>query len=73
MEFSVLKKTAKGNLVLSPKPGEEAKGIEKLNLHCEGRKAAVVFDSIGSVEKPLYLAKPLSSERDFAGKKLYSK
>jgi len=56
MEFTVLKATATGNLLLESVSGEPVEGRRKLFL---GRKeAAVVFETIGSVSAPLYLAEP---------------
>lgn len=56
MEFRVLKLTAKGNLLLD---GGEGKGApNKLPLFFQGKRVAELFDTIGRVEKPLYLATP---------------
>ncbi|MFA4945951.1 MAG: hypothetical protein WC607_00200 [Candidatus Micrarchaeia archaeon] len=70
MEFKAVRVTDAGNLVLEPvKHKNEVRG--KLALFVRGRKVAVVFDTIASVESPLYLAKPL--EDGLLGKKLESK
>jgi hypothetical protein len=70
MEFKAVRVTDAGNLVLEPvKHKKEVRG--KLPLFVRGRKVAVVFDTIASVESPLYLAKPL--EDGLLGKKLESK
>ncbi|MGC8851017.1 MAG: hypothetical protein ACP5O3_02175 [Candidatus Micrarchaeia archaeon] len=59
MEFRVEHLSSRGNLVLS---GGGA-GIErKTKLYLNGKAVAEVFDTIGRVEKPLYLAKPLVRE-----------
>ncbi|VVB66949.1 Uncharacterised protein [Candidatus Norongarragalina meridionalis] len=67
MRFRVLKQTAKGNLVL------EADGKEpverRTKLYSGGKEAAVIFDTIASVDKPLYLAQK-KSEGDLIGKTL---
>ena len=76
MVFLVLRKTAKGNLLLKAEKNyekdEKPLAIERMNLFYQGRKAAVVFDSIGRVEEPFYLAKQLS-EHELAGKTLQPK
>ncbi|MFH1056601.1 MAG: hypothetical protein V1717_02285 [Candidatus Micrarchaeota archaeon] len=59
MEFLVLSKTGKGNLLLEAQG--EGKGIESKTLVFGGKKAAVVFDTIASVKKPLYLARPVDA------------
>ena len=67
MDFTVLKKTAGGNVLLE---GEESEGkaFQKRILFLKkGRKpekAAVVFDTIASVKKPFYLAKPVLELRE---------
>ncbi len=69
MEFTVVKKTSGGNILLE---GEESEGkaFEKRILFLKkGRKpekAAVVFDTIASVKKPFYLAKPVLDLREGA-------
>lgn len=59
MEFKVLRKTARGNLLLEPAGEGVIQGIEKKTLFAGKKKAAVAFDTVGSVKKPFYLAKPL--------------
>ncbi|GEM_PF-1734408 len=61
MKFTVLRKTAAGNLLLSSL-GEETSEVAKLEnkpLFFQGKKAAVAFDVIANVQKPLVLAKPV--------------
>ncbi|MBU1197243.1 hypothetical protein KJ765_01895 [Candidatus Micrarchaeota archaeon] len=53
MKFLVLKQTARGNLLLQ---SSESKGIERMPLFYRGKKVAFVFDTIGRVSNPLYLA-----------------
>lgn len=48
--------TDAGNLVLE---SSEAKATDRKLLFQKGRKAAEIFDTIASVNKPFYLAKPL--------------
>ncbi len=69
MEFKVLKRTANGNLLLT---AGEPRGVSGMDLFAGGRKAARVFDTVGSVENPFYLAKPVSEGRDLVGKTLSS-
>ncbi|MFH0835333.1 MAG: hypothetical protein V1881_03240 [Candidatus Micrarchaeota archaeon] len=66
MRFRVLKQTAKGNLVLE---GDGAPVERRTKLYSAGREVAVIFDTIASVEKPLYLAQK-KSEGDMVGKTL---
>ncbi|MFH1780011.1 MAG: hypothetical protein ABH803_02615 [Candidatus Micrarchaeota archaeon] len=56
MDFKVLFKTRKGNVVLE---SSEKQGIEKKLLNQANQKKAMIFDTIGSIKKPFYLAKPL--------------
>jgi len=56
MKFRVLKKTASGNLLLQ---SDENKPLERKTLFANGKRAALVFDTIASTKKPFYLAKPL--------------
>jgi len=58
MQFKVLRKTTKGNLLLSPLEEADASKLENKHLFYQGKKAAVVSDVIASVQKPLVLAKP---------------
>ena len=55
MDFVVLKHTARKNLLLS---SQEARPVERMPLYYRGEKVAFVFDSIGKVSSPLYLARP---------------
>ena len=70
----VLRKTKNGNLILSPKQTEMGKtaGISKMQLFEGTERKAQIFDTIASIEKPLYLAKP-STEEEMDGKTLSSK
>ena len=61
MQFKVLTKTANGNLVLE---SEGNKPFTHLMLKKEKKNAAQIFDTIASVEKPLYLAKPLIETKE---------
>lgn len=56
MFFTVIRKTASGNLVLE---GASKTPFTNIVLKKGGVKAAKIFDTISSVEKPLYLAKEL--------------
>ena len=58
LRFRALHLTANGNFVLEPLNHKEAIG-RKTSLTLNGRKAAEIFDTIASVESPLYLAKPI--------------
>ena len=70
MQFKVAKRTANGNLLLE---ADEPRGVSGMDLFLAGKKAARVFDTIGSVESPLYLAKPAVSEgKTLVGKALSS-
>ena len=69
MEFTVLKNTANGNLLLS---AGEPRGVSGMDLFAGGKKVARVFDTIGSVESPLYLAKPAAEGKGLVGKKISS-
>ncbi|PIT85692.1 hypothetical protein COU36_01820 [Candidatus Micrarchaeota archaeon CG10_big_fil_rev_8_21_14_0_10_59_7] len=66
MRFRVLKQTAKGNLVLE---GDGAPVERRTTLYSGGKEAAVIFDTIASVDKPLYLAQK-KSEGELIGKTL---
>lgn len=70
MEFHVLKFTPRGNLLLScgtPRP------VERMPLFLRGKKVAFVFDTIGKVRDPLYLAHPEGVPGEsLVGKKLTS-
>jgi len=67
MEFTVVRKTSSGNILLEGEDSE-GKAFEKRILFLKkGRKpekAAVVFDTIASVKKPFYLAKPVVELRE---------
>ncbi|NUN11192.1 hypothetical protein HUU53_00925 [Candidatus Micrarchaeota archaeon] len=56
MEFKILFESKTGNLVLE---SDEAKGLERKDLFQNSVLVARIFDTIGSVEKPFYLAKPV--------------
>ena len=61
MEFTALKATASGNLLLKSDTGEPVAGRTRLFL---GRKdACVVFETIGPVSDPFYLAEPAPGEK----------
>lgn len=70
MEFKAVRVTDAGNLLLEP-VGHKSEVRGRLALFLRGRKVAVVFDTIASVDAPLYLAKPL--EDGLLGKKIESK
>ncbi len=61
LKFRVVHLTANGNLLLEPVHHKEPID-RKTELLLDGKKAAEIFDTISSVDKPLYLAKPLSSQ-----------
>ncbi len=70
MEFSVLKVTARGHLLLT---SPDNRPVERMPLFLRGKKVAFVFDTIGRVNAPLYLAKPEGeAPSDWEGKKLSS-
>ena len=73
MQFSVLKKTSGGNLVLKMQDDEKPAGISKMILYDEREKTAVIFDTIARIESPFYLAKPLKEKGEWEGKILASK
>ncbi len=58
MKLKVLKKTAKGNLLLAPLEEGDVASLEGKRLSFQGKKAATVIDVIASVKKPFVLAKP---------------
>jgi len=67
MRFRVIKQTAKGNLVLE---SDKAEPVERrMKLYSAGKEVAVIFDTIASVDKPLYIAEK-KSEGDLIGKTL---
>jgi hypothetical protein len=68
MFFKVLLETNKGNLLLS---SDSKKPVERASLFLNGKKVAEVFETIGRVESPLYLARPLA--KNLKGKELSSK
>ncbi len=70
MEFTVLKATASGNLLLKSDSGEPVTGRKRLFL--KGREVGVVFETIGSVSDPFYLAEPRTRE-NLVGKRLRTK
>lgn len=62
--YQVLKVTGHGNLLLAG-PSEP---VEKpLAVFSAGKPVAKVFETIGRVEKPLFLARPLVKEEEAAG------
>jgi|GEM_PF-1434876 hypothetical protein len=67
MFFRVLLETRKGNLLLSSDSG---KPVERSPLFLEGVKVAEVFETIGRVGEPFYLARPL--KKGLEGKVLSS-
>lgn len=70
MRFKAIRMTADGNALLEPIDHKEAvKG--RISLFIKGKRAAVIYDTIGSVEAPLYLAKP--SRNGLTGKELNSR
>jgi len=71
VEFAVVKKTASGNYVLRA-VGDNPGGIERRYVYRMHKKAAVVFDTIARIARPLYLAESLQGEL-VEGEKLYSK
>ena len=72
MEFTVVKKTANGNLLLTSKIEGKPLGIERMHLYRARKKVATVFDTIASIDKPFYLAKSLEVEIN-EGETLYDK
>lgn len=70
MRFKAIKLTAGGSTLLEPVGHKEAVKC-RLPLYFKGKRAAVIYDTIGSVEAPLYLAKP--SRDELTGKELNSR
>lgn len=62
LRFKVLHLTANGNLLLEPIQHKEPIA-KKVQLKINGKRVAEVFDTIASIEAPLYLAKPLAELR----------
>ncbi len=62
LRFKALHLTANGNVLLEPINHKEPIAKRTI-LTLNGKRAAQVFDTIASVEKPLYLAKPLGAEK----------
>lgn len=58
LKFKALHLTANGNVLLEPL--EHKQPIPRRTKVKEGKAIAEIFDTIASVEKPLYLAKPVS-------------
>ncbi|MCL5011593.1 MAG: hypothetical protein M1594_01725 [Candidatus Marsarchaeota archaeon] len=67
MFFKIILETSRGNLLLS---GDSKKPLERVPLFLKGEKVAEIFETIGRVEEPFYLAKPL--RKDLKGKVLSS-
>lgn len=64
MEFIVLKRSDSGNLLLeaSGRASDKRKPVKtRTGLYKRGKKVAVLKETIGLVEKPLYLAEPKTS------------
>ena len=59
LRFKVLHLTANGNLLLEPVQHKEPIA-KKTQLKINGKRVAEIFDTISSIEAPLYLAKPLA-------------
>ena len=72
MEFTVLKATATGNLLLKSEDKEPVAGRVRLFL---GRKeVGMVFETIGPVSDPFYLAEPKAENpENLVGKTLTTK
>lgn len=70
MEFTVLKATASGNLLLKSRENEPVG--RRMRLFLGNKAAAVVFETIGPVADPLYLAEPATGE-NLVGKVLVTK
>jgi hypothetical protein len=69
MDFTVLKATATGNLLLKSDSGGPIAG--RMPLYLGRKEACVVHETIGSVSDPLYLAEPRMP--DLVGKTLTNK
>ncbi|MFH1107464.1 MAG: hypothetical protein V1787_06245 [Candidatus Micrarchaeota archaeon] len=69
MDFKVLRQTPSGNLLLE---GGEPCGVSGMDVFSAGKKVARVFDTIGKVEAPLYLARPEGEGRPLVGRKVSS-
>ncbi|MFH0922856.1 MAG: hypothetical protein V1811_02240 [Candidatus Micrarchaeota archaeon] len=59
MKFRIVKKTASGNLLLQ---SDENKPLERKILFANGKRVAMVFDTIATTKKPFYLAKPMTEK-----------
>ena len=71
MKFKVISKSKNGYLVLSSE--EKRPIINKVPIFLNGEKAAEVFDTIGRVDSPLYLAKQLMMGKQLVGRELDNK
>ncbi|MEK6953408.1 MAG: hypothetical protein AABX01_00245 [Candidatus Micrarchaeota archaeon] len=71
MKFKTLNATANGNLLLTSK---EAKPVgRKMQLFLNGKFVGDIFDTIGRVDRPFYLAKPKGDPKLLVGKELEGK
>lgn len=71
LRFKALHATANGNLLLSSKENKPV--ARKMHLFMGGKFVGEVFDTIGRVDSPLYLAKPKGDGKDLVGKTLEGK
>lgn len=58
--FQVLKTTQSGLAVLEAGDGDKEPAAKELPLYAGRNKVATVVETIASVDRPLYLAKPLA-------------
>ena len=58
-KFKAIHLTANGNVLLEP-VGHKQPIAKKTILVLNGKKAVEIFDTIASVDNPLYLAKPFA-------------
>ncbi len=58
LKFKVMHLSANGNVLLEPIQHKEPIA-RKTQLTLNGKRVAEIFDTIASIDSPLYLAKPL--------------
>ena len=71
LKFKALNVSANGNLVLSSK--ENAPVSRKMQLFMQGSYVGELFDTIGSVARPFYLARTKGDGKELVGKVLEGK
>jgi len=71
MKFQVVSVSEYGNLVLSSTENKPV--THKVPVFLQGEKVAEIYDTIGKVDSPLYLAKPKGNGKELVGKELDNK